>query len=291
MITTAYLRSVAQQDRKLEAQYILEIADFIDSMERRAKHLIEKVQQLEAKVAVLTGMNTLAFAAAGSARKIEEIAEEVKSEGTNKNSQLYNAFEVRQLIYAYEHALESGRDWKEAYDKGKLERPVKNNIKEVFDAIKAGSEQHFYLSEIRLVRTWGQDHERNADHYKRRFGKAFTDPVGYMDENISSILPTEEKKELRAKNVIASGAFPHGVYRRPTFLHIPDDWKICDGDTQFHAGEHFHTRQSSGLWWCGTLFQDLSAAQLALILETTLAELRLLYSHYPEGIKNATPTA
>lgn len=325
MIITEALRIMADRCTSLSPSEMLELADQVDALNRQVSDLTRRNDQLEAKVGVLTGMSTLSFAAAGSARTIEEIREEVTFEGTNKDSQLYNAFEVRQILYAYKLAEGRCKDLQEAYEEIDVEnkpvrsvkqildaldnatigpfsfleitalrehfrpqgltRPVKKNIKELFDAIRAASEPYFYLSEIRMIRQWGQDHERTADNIKRRFGRAFTDPVGYMD-SLPVIISAAEKKEMLSGNLITRHAFPHGVYRRPEAFHVKD-WTLFDGVTQFHAGEHFHTRVSDGTWWCGKTFQNLSGADLMGILETALAELRLLYIHYPEGIKNA----
>lgn len=171
-----------------------------------------------------------------------------------------------------------------------LGRKPKVNIRELMDTIKAGNEKLFHLEEIRMVRQWGQDHERNADHYKRRFGKAFTDPVGYMDNRVPVILSTEDKRSLLNARIMYAESFQHGVYRRPEFMDPPETWKLCDGKTQFHAGEHFHTRACDGMWWCGTHFNHLTGPQLMKILETALADLRLLYSHFPLGVTNEEPT-
>lgn len=170
-----------------------------------------------------------------------------------------------------------------------LGRKPKTNIRELMDTIKAGNEKLFHLEEIRMVRQWGQDHERNADTYKRRFGKAFTDPVGYMDRRVGLIMSPEIKRDLLNARIMFGESYQHGVYARPDMMDPPETWKLCDGKTQFHAGEHFHTRACDGMWWCGTHFNHLTGPQLMKILETALADLRLLYSHFPNGVTNEEP--
>lgn len=171
-----------------------------------------------------------------------------------------------------------------------LGRKAKSNIREVLDMVKAGNEKLFHLEEIRMVRQWGQDHERSAEAYKRRFGKAFTDPVGYMDPRFDLMLTKAQKKELLDGRILLAQGYQHGLYTRPDFIDPPETWKLCDGKTQFHAGEHFHTRACDGMWWCGTHFNHLTGSQLMKILETALAELRLLAIHFPNGVTNEEPS-
>lgn len=137
-----------------------------------------------------------------------------------------------------------------------------------------------------MVRQWGVDHERNANIVKSRLGRAFTDPVGYMDPRFDLMLSKVTKRQLLDGKALTAQAYQHAVFTRPDFLKIPETWTLCDDKTQFHAGEHFHTNPCDGTWWCGAHFSGLSGYQLMNILETALAELRLLHIHFPGGINN-----
>lgn len=316
------IRMRAARGDVLSREELILIAQHIESMQRAIIDLSAKTQRLEAKAGVLTGMNTLALAAAGQARTVDEIAEEVLAEGTNKNSQLYNAFEIRQFVYALRHADERYADLKVAYDQIDVEssparsikqtidalnnnqigpfsfkevtalreyllsdayclgRPVMKNIKEVLQKVKAHPDSLFYGEELRIVRQWGQDHERNADIIKRRFGRAFTDPVGYMDPRFDLMLTKDHKKQLLDGRVLLAQGYQHAVFARPDFLKIPEDWVIGNTGQQFHVGEDWWHTDPSGRWWCGSNFQRLTAHELMTRLETALGELRLLYIHF-----------
>lgn len=174
-------------------------------------------------------------------------------------------------------------------DKTMLGRPMRNNVREVFQLLKAQPNALFYGSELKMVREWGTDHDRNLSIVKSRLGRAFTDPVGYMDTRFDLMLSKATKRQLLDGRVLTAQAYQHAVFARPDFLQIKPDWKLHDGKTQFHAGEHFHTRACDGMWWCGTHFNDLTGHQLMNILETALGELRLLYIHFPNGVTNEEP--
>ena len=151
------------------------------------------------------------------------------------------------------------------------------NIKEVLQKVKAHPNSLFYGEELRIVRQWGQDHERNADIIKRRFGRAFTDPVGYMDPRFDLMLTKEHKKQLLNGRVLLAQGYQHAVFARPDFLKIPEDWVIGNTGQQFHVGEDWWHTDPSGRWWCGSNFQRLTAHELMTRLETALGELRLLF--------------
>jgi hypothetical protein len=325
----AEIRMRVARGDSFSGEELLLVAQHIESINRRCTDYIQKTQQLEAKVGVLEAMNTLAFAAAGQARTIDEITEEVLAEGTNRNSQLYNAFEIRQFVYALQHNDERYNTLKVAYDQidvetsparsvkqimdainndvigpfsfkevhawteylrnhSGLNRPMKNNVREVFQLLKAQPHAQFYGQEVKMVREWGTDHDRNLSIVKARLGRAFTDPVGYMDTRFDLMLTRGQKRELLDGRVLLAQGYQHAVFARPDFLQIDKDWAIGNEKTQFHAGEHWHT-DSSGKWWCGSNFARLTARELMTHLETTLGELRLLYIHFPNGVPNEEP--
>lgn len=325
-ITSEILYQRAARGEEVDSNDLREIARQMEKLEDMLTRTKSRLEQKSTHVSLMLNINHMALESAAASRTIEDMREEVMAPGTKRDTQLYNAFEVRQCIYALDHAEERYADLKVAYDQIDVEsspartleqvikdldedkigpfsfkevralldyfrpqtltlaRKPKTNIRELMDTIKAGNEKLFHLEEIRMVRQWGQDHERNADHYKRRFGKAFTDPVGYMDPRFDLMLTKVQKKELLDGRILLAQGYQHGVYCRPEFMDPPETWKLCDGKTQFHAGEHFHTRACDGTWWCGTHFQDLTGPQLMKILETALADLRLLYSHFPLGV-------
>lgn len=165
-------------------------------------------------------------------------------------------------------------------DAYRLGRPVMKNIKEVLQKVKAHPDSLFYGEELRIVRQWGQDHERNADIIKRRFGRAFTDPVGYIDPRFDLMLSKDHKKQLLEGRVLLAQGYQHAVFARPDFLNIPEDWVIGNTGQQFHVGEDWWHTDPSGHWWCGRNFQRLTAHELMNHLETALGELRLLYIHF-----------
>ncbi len=321
------LRHRAARGEVLTPAELLEVVEALESKDRRNQDLINKNLQLEAKVGVLTGMNALAFEAANSHRTIDDIREEVIGEGTKRHSHLYNAFEIRQCIYALDGVTDELAALRVAYnqidvesctartpeqiltdladnkigpfsfkevtalanhfgDKPTLTRPVKKNIREVFDLLKAQPTALFYGEEVRMIRKWGTDHDRNLSIVKTRLGRAFTDPVGYMDKRFDLMLTKDTKRQLLDGRILSAHAYQDAVFSRPDFLRVKADWKLYDGKTQFHAGEHFHTRACDGMWWCGTQFNDLTGHQLMNILETALGELRLLYIHFPNGVQN-----
>ena len=162
---------------------------------------------------------------------------------------------------------------------------MRNSVREVFQLLKAQPNALFYGEEMRAVRKWGTDHDRNLSIVKARLGRAFTDPVGYMDDRFDMMLSKTTKRQLLDGKALLANAYQNAVFTRPDFLKIPEDWKLTDGRTQFHAGP-FHTHPDSGKWWSGTHFTNLTAAELMNTLETALGELRLLYIHFPNGVQN-----
>lgn len=321
------IRMRAARGDVLSREELLEIARGVESLINSNRELTQKTQRLEAKVGVLTSMNEIAFAAAGSSRTIDEMRSNAK-EVCSSTGQLFNAFEVNQLIHAFDISESRLKTMQKDYDRisrcinipigveamvkaiengdvrpfsfqdvaamievqhstSTLSRPVKNNLKEIFDLLKARPDALFYGSEVRAIRKWGADHDRNLSLVKSRLGRAFTDPVGYMDKRFDLMLSKDTKRQLLDGRVISAQSYQDAVFSRPDFLKIPEDWVLMDGRTQFHAG-HFHTHPSSGKWWCGIHFRDMTAATLMNTLETALAELRLLYIHFPKGVLNET---
>lgn len=329
MELTQELRHKAARGENLTAGDVLEAASVIEELEAKVLNLTQRLDQRNAQVEVLKNMNTLAFEAASSARTIDQITEDVTAEGTKRDSSLYNAFEIRQFVFALRHeqSRRADRDLSyqeldtyanadigvdamiEAIDEAdvrpfsfkdvaellemyrnlsvaSLTRPVKKSVREVFQLLKAHPTAHFYGEELRMIRQWGVDHERDRNIIKARLGRAFTDPVGYMDTRFDLMLSKATKRQLLDGRVLTAQAYQHAVFTRPDFLQIKPDWVLHDGKTQFHAGEHFHTRACDGMWWCGTHFNDLTGHQLMNVLETALGELRLLYIHFPNGVNN-----
>lgn len=324
------LRQLAGLGGTKAQEAMLEAAEAIESLMDQNDSLVLKVQQQGTQIDVLKGMVTLSIQAAGSSRTIDEIREQCM-DLHQVQLPLFNAFEIRQCIVALDisesrHATlqvaydqidvsDSARSVKQIVDAlnnnlvgpfsfkevtslreyftgqdYRLGRPAKTNIKEILDLIKNGTPT-FYAEEVRMVRQWGQDHERNAESIKRRFGRAFTDPAGFMDNELSIFLPAATKKAMLENNLLNPVAFQRGLFFRPDALIMRDDWRLCDGKTQFHAGKLFHTDPTTGLWGSGYMPKGLTAAKLTEFLEVSLAELRLLYAHFPEGINEPQRTA
>lgn len=162
----------------------------------------------------------------------------------------------------------------------KLGRPPREGLKQVLDLLHQ-DDQLFYAQEVRLVRKWGSDQESLCNKFKRRFGQAFTDPTAYWDPDFRNALEVEHKKALVKSGSLKESVYPKPLYVRPNFLEVDPNWSFPKG-AQFHAGKHFHTNPSTGKWWSGTHFENLTAAELVEMLETTLGELRLLYTHFRE---------
>lgn len=328
-ITSEVLHAKVARGEEIEAHEVIAVARKMELLENQVAKLESRLAQKSTQVSLMLAINHQALEAAASGRPIEAMREEVTAEGTKRDTQLYNAFEVRQCIYALDHAEERYADLKVAYDqidvenspartptqiltdladnkigpfsfkevtalanhfgdKPALTRPVKKNIREVFDLLKAQPTALFYGEEVRMIRKWGTDHDRNLSVVKMRLGRAFTDPVGYMDKRFDMMLTKETKRQMLDGRVLSAQAYQDAVFARPDFLRVKADWKLHDGKTQFHAGEHFHTRASDGMWWCGTHFNELTGCELMQILETALGELRLLYIHFPDGVTNET---
>lgn len=328
-MTAEELALRAARGETLTPDEMTELSKAMMADRRRIEALTTEVNQLKAKTSLLKGMVDQVFETSQSSRCIDTMREEVTSEGAKRDSYLYNAFEVRQLIYTYDNLRADHRALNEVYAKlsahgnaaiglqmltrdidsgnvhpfsfqdvaalldvhrnavvASLTRPVKKNVREVFQLLKAHPDAHFYGEEVRMVRQWGVDHERNANIVKSRLGRAFTDPVGYMDPRFDLMLSKVTKRQLLDGKALTAQAYQHAVFTRPDFLKIPETWTLCDDKTQFHAGEHFHTNPCDGTWWCGAHFSGLSGYQLMNILETALAELRLLHIHFPGGINN-----
>lgn len=329
-ITSEVLHAKVARGEEIEAHEVIAVARKMELLENQVAKLESRLAQKSTQVSLMLAINHQALEAAASGRPIEAMREEVTAEGTKRDTQLYNAFEVRQCIYALDHAEERYADLKVAYDQIDVEnsparsvkqtidalnnnqigpfsfkevtalreylasdayrlgRPVKKNIREVFDLLKAQPTALFYGEEVRMIRKWGTDHDRNLSVVKMRLGRAFTDPVGYMDKRFDMMLTKETKRQMLDGRVLSAQAYQDAVFARPDFLRVKADWKLHDGKTQFHAGEHFHTRASDGMWWCGTHFNELTGCELMQILETALGELRLLYIHFPDGVTNET---
>lgn len=328
-MTADELRHKLSYGQTLTDAEMQEVIEAMDTMKNQIQRLTAEKQQLAAKVGVFQGMLDQTMATAALTRSIADIREEVMGEGTKRDTFMYNAFEVRQVLYYLDNRLEDHNYLKEAYDNlyaqstvavgltqtledidanvvrpfsfqdvealvevhrnvQTLSRPVRKNIREIFQLLKAQPNALFYGEEVRALRKWGTDHDRNLSVVKSRLGRAFTDPVGYMDPHFDMMLSKVTKRALLDRKALSANAFSNAVFARPDFLKVPENWKLFDGKTQFHAGEHFHTRACDGLWWCGTHFNDLTGSELMNILETTLAELRLLYIHFPNGVTNET---
>lgn len=320
------LRHKAARGENLTAGDVLEVASVIEELEAKVDELTRKLSQRDAQVTVLKEMNAVAFAAAGSSRTVDEMRTDAKNV-CSSTGPLFNAFEVNQLMNAYDLSERQRAALAKTHDQllahgtvavgveqlisdvnkanvrpfayqdvamlvemykdasvSSLTRPVKKSVREVFQLLKAHPTAHFYGEEVRMIRQWGVDHERDRNIIKARLGRAFTDPVGYMDTRFDLMLSKATKRQLLDGRVLTAQAYQHAVFVRPDFLQIKPDWKLHDGKTQFHAGEHFHTRACDGMWWCGTHFNDLTGHQLMNVLETALGELRLLYIHFPNGV-------
>lgn len=326
-MTIQELRHKAARGENLTAGELLEIVAHMEQLEKDLEHTRSRLEQKSTQVSLMRAVNHLALESAASGRTIADMREEVLTPGTKRDTCLYNSFEVRQCIYALDHAEERYADLKAAYEKIDVEnlptrsvkqvmdvinnnvigpfsfkevhawteylrgnagqnRPMRNNVREVFQLLKAQPNALFYAREVEMVREWGTSHDRNLSIVKMRLGRAFTDPVGYMDKRFDMMLTKDTKRQMLDGRVLSAQAYQDAVFARPDFLRVKHDWKLYDGKTQFHAGEHFHTRATDGMWWCGTQFNDLTGHDLMRILETALGELRLLYIHFPNGVTN-----
>lgn len=327
-MTADELRHKLSYGQTLTDAEMQEVIEAMDTMKNQIQRLTAEKQQLAAKVGVFQGMLDQTMATAASTRSIADIREEVMGEGTKRDTFMYNAFEVRQVLYYLDNRLEDHRYLKESYDNlyaqstvavgltqtladidanvvrpfsfqdvsalvevhrnaQTLSRPVRKNIREIFQLLKAQPNALFYGEEVLALRKWGTDHDRNLSVVKMRLGRAFTDPVGYMDNRFDLMLTKDTKRQLLDGRVLSAHAYQDAVFSRPDFLRIKADWCIGDEKTQFHAGEHWHT-DSAGKWWCGSNFARLTAKELMIHLETALGELRLLYIHFPNGVTNET---
>lgn len=325
-LTIQEIRHKAARGENLTMGELLDIAETLENYDREIERLTRMSEQRGAQVAVLKEMNTIAFNAAAAARTIDEMRE-CSKEVCSTTGQLFNAFEVRQVINAYDISERQRAALAKTHDQlmsqsitaigveqlisdvnkanvhpfsyqdvaalvemyrstSSLTRPMRNNVREVFQLLKAQPNALFHGQEVKMVREWGANHDRNLSIVKARLGRAFTDPVGYMDTRFDMMLSKTTKRQLLDGKALLANAYQNAVFTRPDFLKIPEDWKLLDGRTQFHAGEHFHTRATDGLWWCGTHFNDMTGHQLMNILETALGELRLLYIHFPNGVQN-----
>ena len=323
------LRHRAARGENLTSGELLEIAEHWESMERRANGLHTQIEKQNAKMAVLQNMLEKTLEASSSSRTVDEMREQSKHVAASDSplfnafevAQVIYALDISEARYenlktAYDKIDVENRparsvkevmdainnnvigpfSFKEVHawteylrEHSGLNRPMRNNVREVFQLLKAQPQALFYGQEVKMVREWGTDHDRNLSIVKTRLGRAFTDPVGYMDTRFDLMLSKATKRQLLDGRVLTAQAYQHAVFARPDFLQIKPDWKLFDGKTQFHAGEHFHTRATDGLWWCGTHFNDLTGHELMKILETALGELRLLYIHFPNGVPNEEP--
>ena len=303
---TTELRYMAARGENLTAGQLLEIADLLDEQDRR-------LQQRGAQVKLLKGIAENAIIVSGKSRTIAEIEAELP------DADLFNAFEMRQVIKAFqvsEARLEQVKQTLKEHDtamlsnaplesilkdideenirlfsfvevrrvldhfrtsKIKLSRPIRNNIKEVFDLLKTDAPL-YHAAEVKMLRQWGGDMERNLTLVKRRFAQAFNTPVAYMEPGVPTILTKEVKKQLLSNCVIRPNTYAQGLFSRPDFLDVPLSF-CMPTKGQFHAGDHFHTN-TQGLWWCGYKFDNMTTSDLIETLEITLAELRLLYIHF-----------
>lgn len=162
-------------------------------------------------------------------------------------------------------------------------RPIRRNLKGIKDLIKSKRHAVFHKEEMLLLKQWGEQCERDTARVKGLLGRIFLIPAAYADPNFDTVLKPEVKKSMLQSGMPQS-SFQQSLYPRLEAFSFPSTWKVCDGKTQFHAGDHFHTRTDTGLWWCGRTLNELPTHQLVHILEQTLADLRLLRLQYPEGI-------
>ena len=322
----AELRNRAARGETLTPNEMEILADHLEALDDQIVRLESKVAQRGVTISLMEQMNKLLLISSSKTRTIDEIRKEV-NEGPDRDKSLYNAFEVRQIVYAFDHSeqqrmalvkthetlLQHGtvaaglQKTIDDIDAGvvrpfsfqdvaallaahrsstSLGRSMRTNVREIFQLLKAQPNALFHGHEVALVRKWGTDHDRNCSMVKARLGRAFTDPVGYMDPRFDMMLSKVTKRQLLDGQVINQQSYQHAVFARPDFLKTPEDWVLCDGKTQFHAGEYFHTRACDGMWWSGQHFSELTGPQLMKILEETLADLRLLYIHYPNGVNN-----
>lgn len=326
-MNTTELRNRAARGDTLSPTEVMDLSNHLETLEDKLTRLENRLSQKATTITLMEQMNEKLLQTASNSRTIEEIREEVFQAGANRDSHLYNAFEVRQLVHAFDHSEQQRAALAKTHDallmhgtvavglektikdidagvvrpyafqdvsallgahraSTQLGRPIRKSLREVFDLLKAQPDALFHGQEVALVRKWGSDHDRNCSIVKTRLGRAFTDPVGYLDPKVDMMLSKATKRQLLDGKVINQQSFQHAVFARPSFLTIDKDWTLCDGRTQFHAGDYFHTVTDSGKWWCGQHFSDLSGYELMQILETALGELRLLYVHYPNGVSN-----
>lgn len=327
MTLTEELRHKAARDENLTSGDILEVAEALEDAFSKAHDLNEENARLRARVKILEKMADVTLQAASSSRTIDEMREQSKDVSVidapvfnafevrqiiNTLDLAWSRFDLLKVAHDKLHTqataaagldkllsdIDAGEvrpfsytdvlHLVQAYRGGNnLSRPVRNNVREVLQLLKAQPDAHFYGREVQMVRQWGSDHDRNLSIVKAKLGRAFTDPVGYMDTRSDVMLTKAQKRQLLDGRLLASHGFQHAVFARPDFLKIPDTWRIGGKGTQFHAGPHFHT-DNSGLWWCAQHFGAMTAADLMTFLETTLGELRLLYIHFPNGVINET---
>lgn len=319
------LRNKAARGEVLTSGEMMDITEEFERLEAKCRALENKLDQKTAQIAILDVMMTSAMGAAGSCRTVDEMRELTKNvavcesplfnsfevrtviselDFTKRCEDTLQKDYTRLSKYVNEPigvqaviaAVDAGevrpfsfQDVAALVDAQRsantLSRPVRNSVREVFQLLKAQPNALFYGQEVKMVREWGTNHDRNLSIVKARLGRAFTDPVGYMDDRFDMMLSKTTKRQLLDGKALLANAYQNAVFTRPDFLKIPEDWKLTDGRTQFHAGP-FHTHPDSGKWWSGTHFTNLTAAELMNTLETALGELRLLYIHFPNGVQN-----
>jgi len=208
------------------------------------------------------------LAVEGPTRSPEEILKIIEDDNITR----FSFVEVRQLL----NHVTKRNPWGV--------RKERKNIKELMDLVKQEDPRVFSLNEMRMMLRWGREQQQTASNLKIRLGRAFFDPRAWMDRATGFFLSDSAKKAMLKAGSLHSDSFQEGLFARPTYLNLPDHGLI-DPDKQYHAGEHFHTNQTTGLWWCGTRFADLTSAELQKILEEALGELRALHIGYSEGTK------
>lgn len=321
------LRYLAERGENPTSGDLLAIAEALEELERSVDHQKNETAKVVARMKILEKMLEVTLKASSSSRTIDEMREQSKKicatdspifnafevrqlintldlswsrfdllkDAHNKlQAQTTAAMGLDQLLkevdsgearpFSYTDVLHLVQVYRAGNN---LSRPMRNNVREVLQLLKAQPDAHFYGREVQMVRQWGSDHDRNLSIVKTRLGRAFTDPVGYMDTRSDLMLTKAQKRQLLDGRILAAQGFQHAVFARPDFLKIPDTWRIGHEGTQFHAGEHFHT-DDLGRWWCGTQLQNMTAFEFMNFLETTLGELRLLYIHFPNGVTDET---
>jgi hypothetical protein len=273
----------------------------------------------------LTGLLERSLDAAGQDRSIAQIIEECGKEHGNDNTPFFNITEVERLVNNLMDGHKELEQYKTANKELAAERselspeavlacietnnvvrftfrevrqlvehfrkkypwkarPERKNIKELMDLVRQDDPRMFTSNEMNMMHRWGREQQTAFRELKVRLGRAFADPKAWVDQATGFFLSDSAKRAMLNAGSINAASFQEGLYSRPTYLNLPDAG-LNDPNRQFHAGEHFHTDMTTGLWWSGRQFSGMTSAELQKMLEETLGDLRAIYIEHPQGAK------